>query len=110
MRRHLIVRAATLLLALLLPVAGVRAGAVACCSDDCDAPCCDRAADHAVLLPVLPCCRTVALAQAAPHPTKATVEQHKQLAATTPALSPPLVVVAGAVRPSMRCARHRPTP
>src|SRR5260370_15278660 len=41
MQCRLVVRAATLILALLVPFAGVRATALSCCSaDHCDLPCC----------------------------------------------------------------------
>ena len=57
-------RAATLLLALLLPLAGARASASACCVDDCDLPCCAHDAEHTTVTPVLPCCRTIGLGHA----------------------------------------------
>jgi len=73
MRRRLI-RAASLLLALLMVFAGMHAASAASCiDDDCDKPCCDRDADNQTVIPVLPCCR-VSVDQAVPHGASTTIE------------------------------------
>ena len=86
MRRRAIVRGATLLLALLMATAGVRAASAAACADaDCEMPCCERDSANTTVVPVLPCCRTVAVDQAAPHPSPTTFE-HDRLSLPAPSL------------------------
>lgn len=86
MGRSLGLRAATLVLALLLPLAGLRALPAACCADDCAAPCCVRDASQSTVLPLLPCCRTVSIDQAsAAQPAPSTVD-HEQTPLAAPAV------------------------
>lgn len=111
MRRGFLVRAATLLLALLVPLAGVRAAAVACCVDsDCDQPCCDRDADNTTVRPVLPCCRAVALNQTAAHPTPTTVENDQHPPAVPELVVAPVVALTRSDVSSARSLQHLPAP
>jgi hypothetical protein len=111
MRRRLMVRAATLLLALLIPLAGVRAAsAPSCIDEDCDMPCCTHDANNATVLPVLPCCRTVSMDQAAAHPAPTTVENdHFPVIAPT-SVSSSLVTVAIDVSSTAPSAIDLPAP
>jgi hypothetical protein len=85
-RIRMMVRVATLLLALWLPLAGIRATPFGCCDEagDCDLPCCDRDGKQATVAPVLPCCRTIAVDAAPARPTQSNVE-NAQPSAVAPA-------------------------
>jgi hypothetical protein len=100
MRRRVTARAATLLLALMVALTAVRASALTrCCTEigDCDDPCCASDGGNATVVPVLPCCRTVALDQKTPEPAPSTVE-HDQ---------PSLVALSLTVKPEL-LALHDP--
>ena len=93
-RRRWITRGATALLVVVLAVAGLRAApAAACCDDDCAQPCCSRDRGHASVVPVLPCCRTVSLHEAAPQPAPTVLDaDHGVVAAPLVVAAAPLVV------------------
>jgi hypothetical protein len=116
MGRSLGVRAATLVLALLLPLLGMRAQPSACCVDDCGAPCCARDTTQSTVVPLLPCCRTVSIDRASSQPTPSTVDHEpapvaapaatarRAVAGVVPSSPPLLAVRRAAARPLYR--RH----
>ena len=111
MQRSLILRVATLLLALLLPLTGIRAAAAARCTDQgCDMPCCVHDAGQSTVVPVLPCCRTVALDQGSPHPAPTTIERDRAPAAAPTVAAAPRVAVAVRVACPARATRFLPAP
>jgi hypothetical protein len=111
MRHRPVIRAASVVLALVMTLAGLHAAsAKSCVDDDCDMPCCDRDADQQTLIPVFPCCRTVSIDQAAPHCASTTVESDRsQLAAPLFPISPAPVATASAEVRSPT-AQHLPAP
>jgi hypothetical protein len=110
MRGRLTVRAATLLLALMMPLVGVRAPVSTCCFDDCDEPCCRHDAGQTTVTPILPCCHTVAASHATTTAPPTIVDGDPlPLAAPSLIFAPRLAItIAGSSRaPS---ARHLPAP
>jgi hypothetical protein len=106
-RIRMIVRVATLLLALWLPLAGIRATPHGCCDQlgDCELPCCDRDATQATVVPVLPCCRTIALDAAPGRPTQSTVENAQRTGVAPVPLATPLVAsVSRRIHPALPTA------
>ena len=63
MKRRFTTRAVSLLLALFLPLAALRALPSSCADDDCSLPCCKHS-DGARVLPILPCCRAIQVDEA----------------------------------------------
>jgi len=78
---RLMLRVATLLLALWLPLTGLRGAAFASCDadGDCELPCCDRDAGRPTVVPVLPCCGTRVIDGAPSRPAQLTVDDARPL-------------------------------
>jgi hypothetical protein len=111
MRRRLTVRAATLALALLIPLTGIRAATPSCCVDDCDRPCCEADASNSTARLVLPCCRTIAVDQASTHPAPTTVEgDHAPSPAPPPFVVMPRVAIVVGASVAARATRFLPAP
>ncbi len=104
------VRAAACVLALLVLLTGIRTAAASCCADDCARPCCERDASHSTVVPVLPCCRTVAADQAPLHAASTKAERERPpLTAPGFVVTPLIAVVLRAVAPA-RGASLLPSP
>jgi hypothetical protein len=110
MRRSLFTRAAILMLALSMPLTAIRGVAASCCVDDCDQPCCERDARNRTVLPVLPCCRTVAADQVSTQSTPTTCENDRAPFAASSVVVTPLGAVALQTSVSTRVARLIPAP
>jgi hypothetical protein len=111
MRRRFHVRAAILLLALLIASCGGVRGAWSCCTDaDCDAPCCEKDAHQPTVIPILPCCRVVTLNHTASQPAPTTVENEPAQIGVPARMVAPLIAVAPSIAAATNPADRLPAP
>jgi hypothetical protein len=104
-------RAGVAVLALLLGFSSMRhASPRNCVDDDCDMPCCDRDDTKATFVPVLPCCRTIALDQATAQPLPTTFEPDGSPFLPLSLDPAPSAVVAIALARSTPARTHLPAP